>query len=295
MQNTKQFDWDVGGPTNDEHPLPSMTDAINAGDGVANEMPSVSALKARLSPWDEGWYEHAIRKPAHPGRVGLSIAPEVVVVHTTDMLPNSFDALVSSWASTKGTGCCAHFNLGRTPEQGLVQQVPINRNGNHAGGAIVRGKAQHGWWSSATRGYVHPNTVAVGIEVHSAGKLRWKKNSGNKTAEYIEWPSQRVLAEFPREECYIDEMGRPWHKVTEYQLDVLGALLEDLKPALKTGNITYAPNGDYPVGGYWDATYAFTPYQTLVGHVTIDPVNKTDPGPQVMAYIKSLAAAGGWR
>lgn len=48
----------------------------------------------------------------------------------------------------------------------MVQFAPITRNANHAGGKT------HGWWYTRAGGrgrLIHPNTVAVGIELDNAG------------------------------------------------------------------------------------------------------------------------------
>jgi hypothetical protein len=82
--------------------------------------------------WDGGWWRGARRQPAHPGRVGGRCTPWAVVVHTTDMAPGTWDGLMRRLQRDAGRGAGAHFWLGRTPEQGLVQSVAVDRNANHA-------------------------------------------------------------------------------------------------------------------------------------------------------------------
>jgi N-acetyl-anhydromuramyl-L-alanine amidase AmpD len=160
---------------------------------------------------------------------------------------------------------------GADPGGGLVQMVPINRNGNHAGG-IPRG----GYYVDAQGTRFHPNMYAVGIEIHAAGHL---SKVGGK---YI-YEGSRIV---PDEEVYTDATGRPWHLVTEYQFDVLGALLDALEahmPRFLTV-VGINPYGDHAKNGVpWASHKLFGP--RLAGHATLDPINKTDPGPQVMEWL----------
>jgi N-acetylmuramoyl-L-alanine amidase CwlA len=112
-----------------------------------------------------GWWSIATRREAHRDHVGGAIAPFAVVVHTTDMTPESFDGLVHRWGTEVGEGNGAHFIIGRSEVQGVIQLVPINRNANHAGGE------QSGSFVAGTQHW-QPNHVAVGIELHCAGGLR---------------------------------------------------------------------------------------------------------------------------
>lgn len=236
---------------------------------------------------DLGLYDSAAIRPAATGRRGGLITPRAVVVHTTDMLPNGFDGLVRAWSAKDSTGACAHFILGRDPTQGLVQMVPIVRNGYHADGT------GHGNWVLPNGSKLDPNQTAVGIEVHNAGRLDWL--TADK-AVYSE--NHKALAEFRvgLGEVFVDDLGRPWHAATRYQFDMLAQLLSDIKPHLT------ALMGAVPVPGTalvkdrskWDMSYAVPVARSLVGHASLHPAAKMDPGPQLMAFINDFAKNEGW-
>ena len=216
------------------------------------------------------WWSRAIRKPAHRGRVGPAIKPWAIVLHTTDMLPGTFDAIVKSWTTTAGVGQCANFLIGRTPEQGTVQFVPIDRNSNHAGGPT------HGWFLVDGK-RVHPNTVSIGIEIHNAGQLRLVDG------KWRSWDYQHKQPQgdpFEPADVEVDQHRptRGWHRLTQYQHDTLTALLADLEAVLAPmpANVTVESNG--PQTSQWAKVQSCR----IVGHVTLDPARKTDPGPEVM-------------
>lgn len=234
-----------------------------------------TALKA----WT--WHPAATRRPAHPGRIGTRINPWAIVLHTTDMLPDTFGALVNSWTTQKGKGQCAHFLIGRTPEQGLIQFAPIDRNANHAGGSkeIEPGKwvPDHGWFRTTKQLLIHPNLVSVGIEIHNAGQLRlidgqWRSwDYGRKRPQGFPFDPADVEVDLRRKD-------RGWHKLTQYQHDTLTALLHalDARLAPVPDGISIETNG--PQVHPWAKVTSVR----IVGHVTLDPDRKTDPGPEVM-------------
>lgn len=228
----------------------------------------------------DGWHTGAIRWPIHAGRIGSAITPRVAVVHTTDMAPGTMPALLRAWATGRGVGAGAHFLLGKRPDTGgsvptggLVQTVPINRNGNHAGGPV------HGWFLDATGKRWHPNSVAVGIELDNAGRLR-RRGAG--------WAHPDTGR--PVTEVYVDERGHGWERVPDYQLETLADLLDALAlPGLGAG-ASVEPSGSYAANG---VTWAALTDTRELGHVTLDPVNKLDPGPQVIAWLRARAVARG--
>ena len=253
------FDWDTAGPA--EHP-PELAAVV---------------LPPPAPTWSEGWYLGAQRRPAHPGRVGGPIKPWTVVVHTTDMMPNTFAPLVKAWTTNANRGACAHFILGRTREDGLVQLVPINRNGNHAGGPrSPDGKPLHGWFVKDGK-TIHPNLVAIGIEVHNAGRLTFVgKNWVDENDHKIDVADVELDDRKP---------GRGWHKPTAWQLETLGRLLDELDLQLgpTPAGITIQPHGEVPA-------YGRTPSSRFVGHVSLDPDRKSDPGVPIMRWLRQRAA-----
>lgn len=239
---------------------------------VPAEMPDFSA-----STFLDGWYHAAIRCPAWPGRVGGTIDPYITVVHTTDTYPGGMAAILRSWATTTGKGNAANFLLGRGPNTaeakdyptgGLAQMIPITRNGNHAGGGgtfVVGGKP------------VHPNTVSVGIEIDCAGRLGKPRNG-----KFFYPGSLRTI---PDEDVFVDAKGVGWHKVTEYQYGILDTLLRDLQASYRTppGVISILPKGTYKDNGVpWGEMTG-----QIVGHVSLNPTDKTDPGPQTVAWLSA--------
>lgn len=218
-----------------------------------------------------GWWSESTRRSAHPGRIGQRIKPWAVVLHTTDMLPNTFDAIVKSWTTKAGAGQCAHFLIGRTFAEGVVQFAPIDRNANHAGGAPA-----HGWFIVDGK-RVHPNSVSVGIEIHNAGQLRLI-NGQWRSWDYSGKKPQG--AAFAAEDVEID-LRRPtrgWHKITEYQRETLTALLAWLETEMQK-----MPDGvSVETNGAQHNDWATVRSCRIVGHVTLDPERKTDPGPEVM-------------
>jgi len=233
------------------------------------------------SEWDGGRLTWARWVPCHSGRVGRAIRPWAVVVHTTDMAPGSFDALVKAWASRPGAGNAAHFLVGRTETDGTVQMIDCARNGNHAGG-----KPAHGWFTAGGQ-RIHPNSVSIGIEVHNAGEVRLIAGQW-RTGEYDNgWHPHG--APLDPADVIVDDRNksRGLHRPTEWQLEELARLLEALGhcPVI-------AP---YPEG--WGiaangAPQSWAPQTMIsglpvVGHVTLDPARKGDPHKAISRWLAS--------
>jgi len=227
--------------------------------------------------WIDGWWVGARRRAAHPGRIGGAIAPWSATVHTTDMLPEEWDALIAAWTSRAGDGACAHFLVGRDANHGVVQLVPIVRNGNHAGGP------GHGVFRVPGRADLHPNQVAVGIEVHCAGGVRriggaWRLVEGG-TAHGAPLPDTDVIPDPQRP-------GRGWHVVTDYQREKLAALLDDLETVLAA-----VPPGAVKVAfGERPPSYAVLPGARLATHAELDPMHRADPWPPLCAWLRERAS-----
>jgi hypothetical protein len=216
--------------------------------------------------WERGWwYEN--RQPAHAGRIGSPIVPRAVVVHTTDTL-GGYTGMVKRLTTEKGAGSCCHFMIDRDGH--CTQFVPITRNGNHAGGKV------HGNWAELRR-TIHPNSISVGIELVGGGKLKQRKDG---TCYHPDSGK-----DVPLDQVYWDVKNRPWHKITEQQLYTLRKLLDDLRLVLKPlGPAIVEPDDDYKKHGV--DYFAHPPANWLVGHVSLDPINKQDPGPQIMTWLK---------
>ena len=269
----RNADWDTEGPPNKELPPAPFSKVLDSSYGVANEpQPVLSRLVSPSPIWEAGWWVRATRRPAHPGRVGGIIVPKAVVVHTTDMHPDQFGGLVKAWTERKGAGNCAHFLIGRTADKGVIQFMPIVRNGNHAGGSNG-----HGWFKSAS-GRMHPNAISVGIELEAAGKLKW---NGTR------WIHPDTGKAIPFDEVF--RLGKQgFQTITPYQVEQLKDLVLALKACLLPlpAGTEVVPFGSYAENGV--ASWARAASPVVVGHVTLDPTNKTDPGPQGMDIVRGL-------
>lgn len=267
--------------------LPPPADTAGGDDDdLADESPT----------WDVGRYLGAQWSPIHPGRVGRAIKPWCVVVHTTDMRPSTFGALLRRWQRIADRGAGAHFLLGRDSSQGLHQLARVDRNANHAGGPT------HGWFDVAGK-RVHPNAVSVGIEVHCAGSVierggRWyawqrKDVDGDGDRDLVPLgdplPDHEVEPDLQRP-------GRGWHRPTPYQLDQLERLLYALghcpvmvaPPAAAQWGVS--PNGAAHLPRWAPAPHTLVGTVPVLGHVSLDPADKTDPGPVLSRWLADLAA-----
>lgn len=214
-------------------------------------------------------YNLAKYTPAHRGRVGDKILPSVLQIHTTDTYPGGFDAIVRSWTTTPGAGNGAHFLIGRNADDGVVQFVSRFRNANHAGGPNCGG-------FRAPDGRVfHPNTVAVGVELDNAGRLVSKGS---------DWVHPDTKKKIPPADVFVDTAGHGWHRVTEYQMGELRKLKAALPLATLPAGTVVVHSGTYIENG---VPWAGAKNPQYVGHCTTNPIQKTDPGPQVMAEINS--------
>lgn len=254
-----------------------MRDQSDTGGGGAEDAPTRA--------WDGGRYLGARWVPAHPGRVGKAIRPWAAVVHTTDMHPATFHALVKAWAAKPGAGNAAHFVLGRTPAEGLVQVVDVGRNANHAGG-----KPKHGWFKVDGK-LVHPNACSVGIEVHNAGSL--VRDAGQwRTWQRKDGGLRPFGAPIPAEDVEVDPKRphRGWHLPTDWQLAELDRLLLALGdcPVVerRAGPVDLVPSGEAPE--WAPRGYRGVPF---VGHVTLDPLRKTDPGVPISRWLMARSGA----
>lgn len=230
------------------------------------------APPATRGVFDNGWWSLARQRPAFPGRIGGAIAPFAVVVHTTDIVPEAWDGLLNRWTTELGNGACAHFVIGRDSASGLVQLAPITNNANHAGGP------GHGSFAAGGQSW-HPNTVSVGIEVHCAGGVRringdWRfEESGAAQGAAI--PDDDVIPDPQRP-------GRGWHKVTDYQYEQLGALLDGLETVLAA-----LPEGCVARSIEPPPAYGIFATGRRVGHVSLHAAQRADPWPPTCDWLRA--------
>lgn len=246
----------------------------NHGTAGPTSVTSVDEPTPAAPRWTDGWWSGARRTPAHAGRVGPQIRPCCTVVHTTDMLPDEWNALLTAWQTRPGDGACAHFIIGRDKDAGVAQCVPITRNGNHAGGP------GHGVFKAGSGPAIHPNTIAVGIELHCAGGVQrvdgaWRLVEGGK-AHGTQLYDFEVIPDPQRP-------GRGWHVITDYQREQLRALLADLELVLApmpAGLVAKSTGEAVPSWG--------TPTNArIVGHVSLDPAHRSDPWPPMMRVLNA--------
>lgn len=269
-----QTNWDTAGPTfvelsGAETPPPKALDVVNANAGNSSAEPAWNPSER----WSGGWYGLAHKRPAHVGRIGATINPRAIVVHTTDTMPGGFAAIVKSWTSKPGAGNAAHFMIGRTEQDGIMQFAPITKNANHAGGPTS------GKFKTPDGKLHHPNTVCVGIELDAGGALK-------RDARGFYHPDTKRRVD--DDDVFIDTRGRGWHVVTKYQRAALNQLCADLQHTLKPfePGTKVIPSGDYKKNVVpWADSGGWIYPRNCVGHVTLNPVNKTDPGPQVIGWL----------
>ena len=219
-----------------------------------------------------GWWSLARRLPAFPGRIGQVIAPFAVVVHTTDMVPESWTGLLNSWTTRPGQGECAHFIIGRDATSGIVQLAPITRNANHAGGT------GHGSFVAGHQSW-HPNNVSVGIELHCAGQLHNKGGQWrlveNNVAQGLPIPAEDVIPDPARP-------GIGYHTVTDYQYEQLGLLLDGLETVLGA-----LPEGCVAQSIEQPPRYAIFASGRRVGHVSLHAAQRGDPWPATCDWMRA--------
>jgi hypothetical protein len=224
--------------------------------------------------FNNGWWSLATRRDAFAGRLGGVIAPFATVVHTTDTVPETWDRLITNWTTQVGNGSCTHFAIGRDAAQGLIQLAPITQNANHAGGD------GHGNFVSGAQVW-HPNTVSVGIEIHCAGLVRrvggnWHLVE-NGVAQGAAIPEADVIPD-PQ------HAGRGWHKVTDYQYQQLGALLDGLETVLNP-----LPAGCVANSIENPPAYGIFPTGRVVGHVSLTAARRGDPWPPTCDWLRARA------
>ena len=76
---------------------------------------------------------------------------------------------------------------------------------------------------------------------------------------------------------------------TPYQREMLSVLVGDLQSCLKpfASGVGIRPTGEYKAEGVpWAESGRLMYPKNCVGHVTLDPVRKSDPGPQVTAWME---------
>jgi hypothetical protein len=224
-----------------------------------------------LGIFSNGWWSLATRRDAFAGRIGGAIHPFATVVHTTDVPAEAWDTLIRNWTTTAGNGSCAHFAVGRSADQGIVQLAPITRNANHAGGE------GHGSFIAGQRSW-HPNLVSIGIELHCAGAVRridgkWRLWSDNKP-QGLPMADEDVIADS-------QHAGRGWHKVTDYQYQQLSALLDGLEATLEPLPANCVAHSLEP-----PPAWGVFPSGRVVGHVSLTAARRGDPWPPTCNWLR---------
>jgi hypothetical protein len=250
----------------------------------------------------DGWCtEHwgLTRASIHPKRLGGVIAPWAATLHTTDMHPSTFSALLRRAANDPGRGSGFHFLIGADEGEGTHQLASVFRNANHAGAGVdANGKARpHGWLTVERQVGVepqlyHPNRVSVGIEVHCPGRVirtggHWRMIDGSGKVTGAPVDASRVTE---------TARGEGWGAPTAYQLRMTSLLLDELGsflPAPPVGRVGVRPNGEPKLWAQETRRLA-QPLDRrglpVFGHVDFDPRRKGDPGPDLIRLI----ALRGW-
>jgi hypothetical protein len=115
------------------------------------------------------------------------------------------------------------------------------------------------------------------VELDNAGRLN---QVGDK------WVHPDTKKTIPDADVFVDLRGHGWHRVTQYQLGALHDLWDALRPSLTpwpAGSLV-APGGSYAENG---VPWAAVTNPILVGHATTNPVQKTDPGPQILGTART--------
>ncbi len=262
--------------------IAAFTERDTAGPAMSEHAPLPPPTVQPLTTWVDGWWSGAKHTPAHARRIGGAIAPWGIVDHTTDMHPDDWEALLRAFTTQPGAGNAATFGVGRTPEQGVVQWCSVFRNANHAGGG------EHGIYGSVVNGkqsVFHPNLVTIGIETHNAGELRlvdgawrWGESAGSGK------PWIPHGASFAVTDVIVNPNNphRGIHKPTDYQIQALKQLHADLELVLAP-----MPPGAFARHGGTEAVPAWGVPKSprRVGHVSLDPTNRSDPWSFLMTAV----------
>jgi hypothetical protein len=275
-----------------------------------NEMPTDD----NVGVFNQGWWSLANRRDAHPGRIGGPIDAFSIVVHTTDMVPEAWNALLTSWTTTMGHENCAHFAIGRDATTGIVQFAPITKNANHAEGD------GHGMFVAGSQSW-RPNHVSVGIEVHCVGGIRrvngqWRYVERNvpygdpipaadvapdpdnphwglynhlkvKLTDDGEWYLVRDEPQgnpIPETDAIPDPAhpDRGWHQVTDYQYEQLDKLLRALDTVLDPLPANCVAHSIQP-----PPAFGIFPTGRIVGHVSLAAADRSDPWPPTCDWLRA--------
>lgn len=220
----------------------------------------------------DGFYSGATRHDAHPGRIGPPIKPWGIVVHTSDTPAEAWAGVLRRIQTEAGAHDDAHFWLGRDESEGVMQAVPIYRNAEHAGGDY------HGVFVDAKGIEYHPNSVAVGIEMNCAGGVQkiggvWRFVESGKPSG-LPIPDFEVIPDPARP-------GRGWHRVTDYQYQKLGEIIDALAPVLANAPAGAASRSTFQTPNAWAVGNG-----TIVGHCSLDFRDRIDPWPPTMQWLR---------
>lgn len=222
--------------------------------------------------WTNGFYSGATRHDAHPGRIGPPIEACAIVVHTSDTPPEAWAGVLRRIQTEVGAHDDAHFWIGRDESEGVMQAVSIGRNAEHAGGPF------HGVFVDAKGRAFHPNDVAIGIEMNCAGGVQkidgaWRFVE-NRQASGLPIPDFEVVPDPARP-------GRGWHRITDYQYQKLGEIIDALELVMNKPPIGLVARSPSQTPSAWAVGNG-----NIVGHCSLDFKDRSDPWPPTMTWLR---------
>lgn len=188
------------------------------------------------------------------GKRGPVIVPELIVCHYA--VTDSLDATVRA---QQARGYWAHLSVdgfresGRSATMRVVQQVPFNERGSHAGKSSWKGRSS-------------VNGFSIGIEIANPGPLIKQPDGSLKTVYGKSWPITDA-EEHPVPKGY-PKAWTHWAKYSQEEMGILATVCIALRQA-------------YPT------------IRDIVGHSDIAPGRKFDPGEAFpMDWLRSVVFGG---
>jgi hypothetical protein len=125
----------------------------------------------------------------------------------------------------------------------------------------------------------HPNSVSVGIEIHCAGILKQLNGAWNLVED-----GAAQGKPIPDSDVVLDPAhpGSAYHKVTEYQYEQLGLLLDGLETVMGA-----LPDGCVAQSIQPPPAYGIFSTGRRVGHVSLDAADRGDPWPPTCDWMRA--------